>query len=112
VHADASLSPFATALGYVVRFGVPLVCAAIVIDAGRRSAASTSRRTRITWIALPLALIVGLIAGLIAPGVAALQLLAVASLPLVVVLGFVYLLTVVFPRSAEPAEASAGRGGS
>jgi hypothetical protein len=112
VHADASLSPFATALGYVVRFGVPLVCAAIAIDAGRRPASSMGRRARMTWIALPLALLVGLIAGLIAPGVGALQLLAVASLPLVLVLGFVYLLTVVFPRSAAPTDAPADPGGS
>jgi hypothetical protein len=111
VHGDASLSPFATALGYLVRFGVPLVCAAIAIDAGRRPAGSVSRRARITWIALPLALLVGLIAGLIAPGAAALQLLAVASLPLVLVLGVAYLLTVVFPRSG-PVDAPADPGGS
>ena len=112
MHGDTSLSTFATVLGYLVRYGVPLVCAAIAIDAGRRPAGSISRRARITWIALPLALIVGLIAGLIAPGVAALQLVAVASLPLVVVLGFVYLLTVVFPRRAELADASTDRDGS
>lgn len=99
MHSDAALSTFATALGYAVRFGVPLVCAAIAIDAARRPAGSMSRRARPTWIALPIALLVTLVAGFILPGVPALQLVAVASLPFALVMGFAYLLSVVFVRS-------------
>ena len=97
MHDDASLSPWVVALGYAVRYGVPLVCAIIAIDAARRPAASISRRTRIVWVALPLALLLGLVAGFIAPGVAALQLLAVAALPLALVMIVAYLLAVVVP---------------
>ena len=100
MHGDAALSPFATALGYLVRFGVPLVCAAIAIDAGRRSAGSISSRARTTWIALALALLVTLVAGFVFPAAPVLRLAAVASLPLSLVLGVTYLLSVVFPSRA------------
>ena len=101
MHSDAALTPVALAIGYLVRYGVPLACAAIVIDAGRRPADSISLRARSAWIATSLALLVTLVAGFIFPGVTALRLVAVASLPLMLVLGTAYLLRVVFVRSTE-----------
>jgi hypothetical protein len=100
VHTDAALTPVAIAIGYLVRYGVPVVCAAIAIDAARRPANVLSRLARATWIAAPLALLVTLVAGFIAPGVPALRLAAVLSLPFALVIGMVYLLNVVFPSRA------------
>jgi FtsH-binding integral membrane protein len=100
VHTDVALTPVAIAIGYLVRYGVPIVCAAIAIDAARRPASVLSRRTRATWIAASLALLVTLVAGFVLPAVPVLRLAAVASLPLALVLGVVYLLTVVFPSRA------------
>mgnify|MGYP001059930260 CR=1 FL=1 len=99
MHGDAALTPVALVAGYLVRYGVPLVCAVIAIDAARRPAAALGARRRIVWIVLPVALLAGLVAGFVAPGVAGLQLLAVAALPLAVVMSIVYLLTVVANRS-------------
>ena len=102
MHDDAALTALAIAMGYLVRYGVPLLCAAIAVDAARRPASTIGARRRMVWIALPLALLVTLVAGFIVPGVTALRLAAVASLPLVVVLGAAYLLSVVYARSSEP----------
>jgi hypothetical protein len=104
VHGDAALTPIAIVLGYVVRYVVPIACAVIAVDAARRPAADLTRRARVTWIALPLALLLTLLAGFIAPGVTVLRLAAVASLPFMLVMGAVYLLSVVFPRSSAPAD--------
>jgi hypothetical protein len=112
VHTDAALTPVAIAIGYLVRYGVPVVCAAIAIDAARRPASALSPRARTTWVTVSLALLVALVAGFIFPGVPALRLVAVASFPLSLVLGVAYLLTVVFPRSTEPADASCDPSGS
>ncbi|MFU8891723.1 MAG: hypothetical protein ACNA76_08790 [Anaerosomatales bacterium] len=111
MHQDAALTPLAIAMGYLVRYGVPLLCAAIAVDAARRPAAALGRRARAVWIALPLALLVTLVAGFIVPGVTVLRLAAVASLPIVVMLGAAYLLSVVFARSSEPDGAPAGPSG-
>lgn len=101
MHGEAALTPWALVVGYLVRFGVPLVCAAIVIDAARRSEPSIGHRARIVWIALPLTLLVLLVLGFIAPGVGVLRLVAVVALPVVFVMGVAYLITVVF-GSAPP----------
>ncbi len=107
MHADASLTPWAVVLGYFVRFAVPLACAAIAIDAARRPAGSIPRRRRVVWVALPVVLLLGLAGGFIAPGVAVFQLIAVASIPLALVMIPAYLLTVVYPRpSADSSNAT------
>jgi len=97
VHDDASLTPWAVALGYFVRFAVPIACAAIAVDAARRPAGSLSRARRIVWVALPVALLLGLVAGFVFPGVTAFRLLAVVVIPVVPLLVAAYLLTVVYP---------------
>lgn len=102
MHGEAALTPLAVVVGYLVRYAVPVACAAMVIDAARRPAASLGRTARIVWIALPLLLLVALVIGFIAPGMLVLQLVAVVSLPLMIVIGTAYLLAVVFPGRPQP----------
>ncbi|HET6498694.1 MAG TPA: hypothetical protein VFH17_06570 [Coriobacteriia bacterium] len=97
MHGEISLTPFAVALGYFMRFVVPAVCAVITVDAGRRGPDAVGPRARIVWIALSLTVLAGHVAGLLWPDVAAFGFLAVVSVPLVLVMVPVYLLAVVVP---------------
>ena len=101
MHGDISLTPFAVALGYFMRFGVPLVCAVIAIDAGRRRPDVIGERARVVWITLSLTVLAGHVAGLIWPDAAAFGLLTVVSVPLVLVMVPAYLLAVVFPARSK-----------
>jgi len=105
VHGEVALTPLAVWIGLLVRFGVPMACAAIAIDVLRRPPASIGRRARVFWVVVPLAVLVSLLAGFLLPSVVALRYFAVLAVPFTLVIGVAYLLSVVFAR-----EAAAGSG--
>lgn len=101
MQGEMALTPFAVALGYFMTFVVPLVCAVIAVDAGRRRPDAMGGRARTVWIVLALTVLAGHVAGLIWPDVAAFGLLTVASVLLVLVMVPAYLLAVVFPARSK-----------
>ena len=100
MHGEATLTPLAVWTGLLVRFGVPVVCAAIAIDALRRPPGSLGRRARVWWAAVSTLVLAALLTGFLFPSVVALRYFAVLAVPLTLVIGVAYLLSVVFARRA------------
>ncbi len=103
MHGDVALTPVALWAGLLLRFGVPVVCAVIIVDAARRPVDSFGRASRAVWIALGLAILVTLVVAFVLPDVIALRFFAVLALPLTLALGAAYLLAVVFRKPEAPA---------
>ncbi len=98
MHGEAALTPLALWMGAFVRFGVPVLCAAIAIDALRRPAGSLGRRERVLWAGTSAFFLAALLIGFLFPSVVALRYFAVLAVPLTLVLAVSYLLSVVFAR--------------
>ena len=97
MHGEATLTPAVVLVAWLLRIGVPLVCAVIAVDAARRPEEAFGRVPRKAWIGIALAILLALVAAFIWPGVAALRVLALLALPLTFALGVAYLFSVVFP---------------
>lgn len=98
MRGEAALTPLAVWAGLFLRFGVPLVCAVIVIDALRRPAGSLGRRARALWAGTSTFILAALLIGFVFPSVVPLRYFAVLAVPLTLVLAVAYLLSVVFAR--------------
>lgn len=99
MHDSITLTPFALLIGVLVRYGVPIVSAVLAVDAARRPISAFGRFGRTPWIVAPVALLLALLAGFLAPGTVALHFVAIGALPLLIAYSVVYLLRVVFPRT-------------
>ncbi len=99
MHDSVALTPFALLVGVLVRYGVPIVAAALAVDAARRPLSAFGRFGRTPWVVAPVALLLALVAGFLAPGTVVLRFVAIGALPLLIAYSVVYLLRVVFPRA-------------
>ena len=103
MHDNVTLTPFALYAGFLVRYGVPVACAVLAVDAARRPVSAYGRFGRTPWVVAPVALLLALVAGFLVPGTAALHFVAIGALPAVIVYAFVYGFRVVFPRPVDAA---------
>lgn len=99
MHESVTLTPFAIAAGHLVRYGVPVACAVLAVDAARRPQSAYGRFGRTPWVLAPVLLLLALVAGFVAPGTVALHFVAIGALPAVIIYGFIYGFRVVFPRA-------------
>ncbi len=99
MHDSVTLTPFALIGGFLVRYGVPVACAVLAVDAARRPQSAYGRLGRAPWMVFPVLLLLAMVVGFIAPGTVALHFVAVGALPMLIAYTIVYLLRVVFPAT-------------